>query len=150
MRRGAAIALIALAAAALPGSAGADYFAHTREARTAGQPTIHIEIMVREGLVARIEGTAPNRCHGFDSSGLRFEFPGLDVKIRADGRFRWIERHRPAGGASLDAMVGRVSDRRVIGRFASRVFIPSEFRCWTGAGWGDPWVRFVAHRQRRP
>ena len=155
VRRSTLIALIALVAAAVPGVAGAAYYADRREATGPGRSDLHIEITTRGRFVTGIVGVAPAHCRGTDgrARGIRFGFTGIRARIRSDGRFRWTIEQSDDGNTGFDGLIGRVTHggKRIRARFASRFNdVPEGITCWTGASFKDPWVRFVAQRQRRP
>ena len=152
MKRAAVISLLALIATlALAGTASGAFYAGTREASRPDSVALHIEVTVRNGFIKRIRGTAPQYCRGFNSTGLHFDYPGLDVRIQPDGHFRFVERQRLGGGIrTFDALIGRISGNRLRGRFGSRSTLRSQgISCWTGRSYEDPWMRIVARRRQR-
>ena len=149
-----AIGLIALLGfGAVPAQADAAYYAASRV--TADKPNFHIDLTVRGNRITEINLRASQRCaypnpdHAAAVWRGGFDRP---IRIRANGRFRKVYRFSGAEYFSSAGILGRVSGNRIVGFVHSRVFdnLAGQSKCWTGRSWRDPWVRFVARRQRRP
>ena len=78
------------------------------------------------------------------------------LQLNSEGRFFSARRRNSANGNfSTFGLKGERRDGKIYGKTMYRGRIQygrnedAHYRCWSGKSWKDPWVRFVARRQRR-
>lgn len=66
---------------------------------------------------------------------------------RRTGRFTFRYQNATELVSFKQRMVGNVTEKRIRGRFTQKLFDRGAI-CWTGRSQRDPWIHFVAQRQR--
>ena len=122
------------------------------------QPDVHFEITMRDRFIRRIEVQVPWTCSRKWQArrGYSFDYEGLRIPVDREGRFKWrrYQTYPWINGAEENLetrFLGRVGPRSLWGYFSYDLSDGRDLgqHCWTGKSHANPFVKFVARRQRR-